>query len=223
MGQYYTPVLIDADGTIRTLYSHDYGNGLKLMEHSYIGNDFVEAVLTQLWERPQRLAWIGDYSNDYQGDLYETKLARNGFMKYYNAAWEDGRDVYRIHPEAKPVITMRHKNRYLINHTQKVYIRIGEYIAANKWQEKGAFVRGKYDPFLAWQKALAYLIPTVCAAEEKTPEQGIALIRNFLFYLLYLDYDVARDFLPQFVRNTEKARQFMDQVNAALHAKGNQP
>lgn len=77
--------------------------------------------------------------------------------------------------------------------------------------------------FLAWQKALAYLIPTVCAAEEKTPEQGIALIRNFLFYLLYLDYDVAGDFLPQFVRNTEKARQFMDQVNAALHAKGNQP
>ena len=167
MGQYYTPVLIDADGTIRTLYSHDYGNGLKLMEHSYIGNDFIGAVLTQLWEHPQRLAWIGDYSNDYQGDLYETKLARNDFMKYYNAAWEDERDVYRIRPEAKPVITMRHKNRYLINHTQKAYIRIGEYIAANKWQEKGAFVRGKYDPFFTYDMCVHPLpLLTACGNDR---------------------------------------------------------
>lgn len=65
MGQYYMPTLIDDNGAISILYSHDYDNGLKLMEHSYIGNDFVNAVLTQLWKHPQRLAWIGDYSNDY--------------------------------------------------------------------------------------------------------------------------------------------------------------
>ena len=34
MGQYYMPTLIDDNGTISILYSHDYDNGLKLMEHS---------------------------------------------------------------------------------------------------------------------------------------------------------------------------------------------
>lgn len=48
MGQYYMPTLISQDGTIHSLYSHFYGNGLKLMEHSYIGNDFVNAVCTQI-------------------------------------------------------------------------------------------------------------------------------------------------------------------------------
>ena len=50
MGQYYMPTLISEDGTVRTLYSHAYDNGLKLMEHSYIGNNFVNAVLTLLWK-----------------------------------------------------------------------------------------------------------------------------------------------------------------------------
>ena len=41
LGQYYTPVNID---TMEWVKSHDYGNGSKLMEHSYIGNNFVEAI-----------------------------------------------------------------------------------------------------------------------------------------------------------------------------------
>ena len=150
MGQYYMPTLIDDNGTISILYSHDYDNGLKLMEHSYIGNDFVNAVLTQLWKQPQRLAWIGDYSNDYYGDLYETKLSRPEFMKYYNAAWGDERNACRIHPAPKPIITLRHKKRYLVNHTQRSYIQIGEYIAANKYQEKGICRRGRYDPLYTY-------------------------------------------------------------------------
>lgn len=56
MGQYYMPTLIAKGGTISTLYSHDYDNGLKLMEHSYIGNTFVSAVCTQIWKKPTKLA-----------------------------------------------------------------------------------------------------------------------------------------------------------------------
>ena len=33
MGQYYIPTLIAGDDTVSTLYSHQYDNGLKLMEH----------------------------------------------------------------------------------------------------------------------------------------------------------------------------------------------
>ena len=64
MGQYYIPLLINDGGAISTLLSHEFGEGLKLREHSWIGNHFVNAVLCLLDNTPQRLAWIGDYSND---------------------------------------------------------------------------------------------------------------------------------------------------------------
>lgn len=99
MGQYYMPTLISTDGSVRTLYSHDYENGLKLMEHSYVGNNFVNAVLTLIWENPLRLAWIGDYSNDVYGDPYEGKLTHEDFMTYYEAAWGVMREALRVNPE----------------------------------------------------------------------------------------------------------------------------
>jgi hypothetical protein len=68
MGQYYQPTKIDENGeVVAWVYSHDYNNGLKLMEHSYIGNNFVEAVESQLipsgdWYQ-SRLVWAGDYAD----------------------------------------------------------------------------------------------------------------------------------------------------------------
>ena len=150
MGQYYMPTLISEDGSIRTLYSRDYGNGLKLMEHSYIGNNFVNAVLTEIWQDPTRVAWIGDYSDDELGDAYERKLTHEDFMHYYAAAWNDGREDLRVRPEPRSILTMRIKRRYLVNHTQKVYIHIGEYIAANRWTEQGEWCNGRYDPFASY-------------------------------------------------------------------------
>jgi len=41
MGQYYKPISIEKK---QYVCSHAYGNGLKLMEHSWIGNDFVGVV-----------------------------------------------------------------------------------------------------------------------------------------------------------------------------------
>lgn len=68
MGQYYRPVSLD---TMEHLYSHNYNNGLKLMEHSYIGNNFVAAVeflLTEgaRWDKHQ-IVWAGDYADSEPG------------------------------------------------------------------------------------------------------------------------------------------------------------
>lgn len=54
MGQYYAPTIIDqaVAPTVRWWFSaHIYGNGLKLMEHSYVGNRFVRAVETLVTSR----------------------------------------------------------------------------------------------------------------------------------------------------------------------------
>ena len=72
MGQYFFPALLkckennvkNTEDVIMHFYSHDYGNGLKLMEHSYVGNDFVNAVCSELTGNPNRLVWCGDYADE---------------------------------------------------------------------------------------------------------------------------------------------------------------
>ena len=73
MGQYYYPVLMTAKGStvIASFCAHAFDhNGLKLTEHSYCGNAFVESVIAKALSRlkPITLAWVGDYS-DYEEDL----------------------------------------------------------------------------------------------------------------------------------------------------------
>ena len=75
MGQYYKPISIDKK---QYVYSHEYGNGLKLMEHSWIGNNFVGVVEDLIAEggawHGDRIVWGGDYADpekERKGNLYE--------------------------------------------------------------------------------------------------------------------------------------------------------
>lgn len=141
MGQYYMPTLIAKDGTISTLYSHDYDNGLKLMEHSYIGNKFVSAVCTQIWKKPTKLAWIGDYSDDPWEGTYTGHISQKDFFKIYQEVWNDERYPFRIYPEPYGYLTLKNRRRYLINHTTKEYVDLESYIEKNKWHEKSEYRR----------------------------------------------------------------------------------
>ena len=65
MGQYYEPVCLDKK---QYLNSWNFGNGAKLIEHSWRGNNFVEAVVQLLspgapWYK-KRLVWAGDYADE---------------------------------------------------------------------------------------------------------------------------------------------------------------
>ena len=64
MGQYFKPVLVRDDKTIIAwAYSHEYDNGLKLMEHSWVGNGFVAVIENLLLKNPTRVVWCGDYAD----------------------------------------------------------------------------------------------------------------------------------------------------------------
>ena len=76
MGQYYRPTLINENGKISFLVCYNYNNGAKLMEHSYVGNEFVNAVLSCIWKNPMKLAWIGDYSDSPYEDAYAEKIPK---------------------------------------------------------------------------------------------------------------------------------------------------
>lgn len=78
MGQYYRATVKNIDnGEMNSFSTYDYGNGAKLMEHSYIGNDYVGAVLNYLVDNTCRLWWLGDYAedDDFDGLDYEHTLS----------------------------------------------------------------------------------------------------------------------------------------------------
>ena len=68
MGQYYKPLSMDK---MEFVYSHSYGNGLKLMEHSYVGNNFVGVVERLIAKGGEwfgdRIVWAGDYADPEEG------------------------------------------------------------------------------------------------------------------------------------------------------------
>lgn len=133
MGQYYTPILIEGKKVVG-LYSFHYDNGLRLMEHSWVGNSFVNAVLGMIKDYPMRVAWIGDYSNDEYGDLYEKKIPHDKFMRYYDKAWGDGKRCLFVNP-----VPMEYSDEvrgyYLVNHTRKTYVDMDRYNEDNVFND----------------------------------------------------------------------------------------
>mgnify|MGYP001561541123 FL=1 len=104
MGQYWKPINIES---MEWVYSHDYGNGLKLMEHSYVGNNFVGAVMKLLtkgnkWHK-KPIVWCGDYYNE---DNFFGRVEEKNKLKPDD-----------IMPDSEQ------KRAILINHTNKEYVR----------------------------------------------------------------------------------------------------
>jgi hypothetical protein len=78
MGQYYRPVSIEKSENV---YSHDYKMGMKLMEHSWVPNEFVRAVESLIAEGGRwfgdRIVWAGDYADkekDENGEVTNQNL-----------------------------------------------------------------------------------------------------------------------------------------------------
>lgn len=134
MGQYYHPTMIDQEGNITWINTHAYDNGLKLMEHSYIGNSVMNAVFSQIKDHPLRIAWIGDYADEQSGDEYERKLMHEAFMRIYDTVYGNDRDKQVIRPDPMD-FDLNSIGWYLVNHTQRLYISMDAYMARNKWKE----------------------------------------------------------------------------------------
>jgi hypothetical protein len=107
MGQYYRPVILaDNKKTVLTfLSSYDYGNGAKLMEHSYLGNSLVSAFETLIQDKPQRVVWGGDYADE----------CKNRKTNLYQRC-KDSLKAEQI--DSKPIA----EPNYIINHSKKEYV-----------------------------------------------------------------------------------------------------
>ena len=114
MGQYYR-VIIEKEGK-RTVFNRNVDGEYtlaKLTEHSWWENPFVNTICSMLYKTPCKIAWVGDYANDFE--LYEE-------------VWQtEGEDV------SENQTKLDHK--YLCNHTQKMYVDCDEYFSKSKVDE----------------------------------------------------------------------------------------
>jgi hypothetical protein len=142
MGQYYKAVfLTEKNKPTGYVYSHEFGSGLKLMEHSWIKNPFVQFVERQLINKPMKLVWAGDYApNEDPKTLSDYELKQLADEK--NERWkfetlkEKGVNIYALsrlvgrltHDEDVKDIyehkfqQLESKFKYLVNHTKKEFV-----------------------------------------------------------------------------------------------------
>ena len=137
MGQYYYPTILREKNKrfySEEFYALDYDNGLKLTEHSYCGNHFVETVMAQLLNKPGRLAWIGDYHSD--GDFAELnpdlpEIIEKRFNEHYKCFTLPGYEGYcngkHVRHYSKPEEVEERQGRFILNHDKKCYIDMVEY------------------------------------------------------------------------------------------------
>jgi hypothetical protein len=124
MGQYFKPIILGdkpeqgQHETVKAwMYSHEYDNGLKLMEHSYQGNNFVSAFEKQLSRTgghyKSRVVWAGDYADEEPG----LKIISEG--KEYDA------NLYSLCNDENKVnrkVVSTEDYPFIVNHTKKQFV-----------------------------------------------------------------------------------------------------
>jgi hypothetical protein len=119
MGQYYKPcILAENKKTVKSwVNSHEYDNGLKLMEHSWMKNKFVKAFESLIKGNPQRVVWAGDYADKCKG------LKSN--------AYDRCNDRNKVKPTDSYTDS---ETRYVVNHTKKTYVDKTKVIDREGWR-----------------------------------------------------------------------------------------
>lgn len=139
MGQYYMPLMISKNNVKRSALAHRFDNGVKLMEHSWIGNNFVNAVLHEMVDNPTRLAWLGDYSDSAVseecnlGGGYITNAGE--FLQMFEYVWGEDSAPDCL-PEDTPMfkLDLDHTDCYIVNVTKRCYIDMDQYIKRNTYK-----------------------------------------------------------------------------------------
>ncbi|MGY1969642.1 hypothetical protein ACW9HH_35935 [Nocardia gipuzkoensis] len=104
MGQYYKAILLadDTNEIICSLTARDYDHFVKLTEHSWIGNEYVEAV-EALLAQPTRVVWAGDYAPKEPGTVLNLYMKANSAPKAQKT-------------KPRPV------GGYVVNHDKRLYV-----------------------------------------------------------------------------------------------------
>ena len=155
MGQYWKPVIENSDGVRYSIDSHDFDNGLKILEHSYIGNELPSIIMYKIYNNPMHVTWVGDYTDDRKvgkeiegpigSDLWKDKSViyftnRKSLPDYMIEIYNNEKDTRKTEEipddELEHILSCFDKfsiQKYsLVNHTLKERVDMAEYIKKPK-------------------------------------------------------------------------------------------
>ena len=124
MGQYYRQA-IEQDGNLDIFDAHsgEGWNGVKLMEHSWIGNSFMDAISERIHNNPANIVWCGDYANEPQDFVTIDWI---NYETIYPKACRERQRLEEL-PER-----FDYSHKYLVNHTNKCYVDFDLYMSKCK-------------------------------------------------------------------------------------------
>lgn len=124
MGQCYRQA-IEQDGNLDIFDAQmvDDWNGRKLTEHSWIGNNFMDAISERIHNKPANIVWCGDYADEPQD------FVTIDWINYVTIYPKDGREPQLL--EALPE-RFDYSHKYLVNHTNKCYVDFDLYMSKCK-------------------------------------------------------------------------------------------
>ena len=136
MGQYYTLIIKRKDQEPCELSHRGYKSGyegLKLTEHSWIGNEWMDAMAYLIYQCPSKILHFGDYceDEDFEDLNPEAKEVWKARCKNDTFPVFDIQDLYNSIGNPS-VIKFDYEGKYLCNHDQMCYIDMSEYMNDNK-------------------------------------------------------------------------------------------
>lgn len=133
MGQYYH-AYIEND---KDYHVFSCPGTLKLMEHSWLKNDMVCAVMAEILDNPSKVAWIGDYANEPTDSF---GLSRKKYAEVYNRAWPWPNDTshttaldwQRTLSDSEFQLIEDLSHAFIVNKTKKCFLSLDAYAKAYK-------------------------------------------------------------------------------------------
>lgn len=135
MGQYYRPLFLTENNKPKAFVdTHDFGSGLKLMEHSWLKNPMVRFIERQLMVEPQKVVWAGDYADnedpkkitsdeikalaDEESEYWNAEKLRREGINLYSLAECVGKLIHDFKGRTIAPLTAK----YLVNHDKKEFV-----------------------------------------------------------------------------------------------------
>lgn len=127
MGQYYQPIMVTEKGKVK-VFSRDVDGKYtmaKLMEHSWFDNTMVNTFCNELLNKQIRLAWVGDYADEYKvDDTRPNNLTHDEIRWLVKTRKRKG-----IGMKFRPLAV---RYMLLVNHTKKEFIDMYDYKESNE-------------------------------------------------------------------------------------------
>jgi len=104
----------------------------KLMEHSYINNELMDAVADFINTNPTKLLWCGDYAEDN-----EVKDKTFGYLEYKDL-WGDEPLRDGVLPFVfQKCVNFKYNGKFLVNHDKRQYVSFDKVLNENHvyWSE----------------------------------------------------------------------------------------